>query len=60
VPALTVRAARYVVNGTAATRPMDPMTVRTISTATISEFAARDRLKLDKVRSSNKGIAAPA
>ena len=59
-PIAAVRAARNVVIGTAATKPIDPTMVRTISTATTSELAASEKPKLESVRSSSKGIEAPA
>ena len=54
------KAARIVVIGTAATKPIDPHKVRTISTAISSEFATITSDWLETASSIRRGMLAPA
>src|SRR5690606_9559428 len=56
----TTRAASQVVTGTAATRPMLPTSVRTISVATISELATVPSDCWASTKMISNGSAAPA
>jgi hypothetical protein len=49
-----------VVRGTAATRPIDPTSVRTISTDTTSELVTKPSGRPERLKRMSNGIAAPA
>jgi hypothetical protein len=57
---ITTRELSHVVTGTAATSPIEPIRVRTISTATTSELAMNPRDCDDNEKKIRRGSEAPA